>query len=159
MAAEPPVTVAGLQTQTFSEMAKKEELPLFKKAAPAPLTSRPATHWARAALALGLVVLFAVGAIFGFRRLTQQKFSSGSRKYLIEKLSYCPVGPKLGVALIKVGKEFVLIGVGPEQVSFLSTLPKLQAQYEEEQKFEGDSFSAAVEEEYRRIKTDAPVSV
>ena len=58
-------------------------------------------------------------------------------------------GGKAGVSLIKVGSEFVLVGVSSHQVSFLSSLPKLESQYEDENRFERETFQAAVQQEVR----------
>ncbi|MBI4404359.1 MAG: flagellar biosynthetic protein FliO [Deltaproteobacteria bacterium] len=88
---------------------------------------------------------FSVGSFFLLRFLRTKSRWSGSRKYLIEKLGYCPLGPKSGVALVKVGKEFVLIGVTPNQVSILSSLPQLQQQYVEDSRLERGAFKEAVE--------------
>ncbi|MFM8315766.1 MAG: flagellar biosynthetic protein FliO, partial [Deltaproteobacteria bacterium] len=74
----------------------------------------------------------------------------GIRKYLVEQLSYVPIGGmKSGVALVKVGGDFVLLGVTPNQVTFLSSLPKLSEQYEEENQFEKNTFNEAIQEQLR----------
>jgi flagellar biogenesis protein FliO len=79
---------------------------------------------------------------------------AGSRKYLIENLSYVPLGSnnKNAVCLIKVGSEFVLVGVSPQQVTFLSHLPKLESQYESESKFERNVFEEAIQEELNKMQ-------
>jgi flagellar biogenesis protein FliO len=77
--------------------------------------------------------------------------SRGTRKYLVEQLSFCPLGNKSGVSLLKIGGEFVLVGVTPQQVSLLSALPKLEAQYEDDAQLERSAFREAVHEELSRI--------
>jgi flagellar biosynthetic protein FliO len=71
-------------------------------------------------LALMLVVLYFV------KKLNLQgKSFLGSQKYMeiIERLY---LGPKSSVALVKVGSEFLMIGLSPNQITFLSkvTSPK-----------------------------------
>lgn len=101
-----------------------------------------------------LVVSFSLvgGIIFwGMRYLNRKGLTVGSRKYLVERLSYVSLGPKVGVALLKVGQEFVLIGVTPHQVSLLSSLPKLQSGYESESAFEREDFKQVVDDELGRL--------
>jgi len=100
---------------------------------------------------LSLLIIVAAGvATFFFMRFLKSKGQwRGSRKYLIEQLGYCPLGAKAGVSVVKVGKEFVLVGVTPNQVTLLSTLPGLERQYEEESHLERGSFKEAVEEDLR----------
>jgi len=56
------------------------------------------------------------------------------------------------VSLLKVGTEFVLVGITPNQISMLSHLPKLQEQYAEETGFERGIFKEAVSEEVQRLR-------
>jgi flagellar biogenesis protein FliO len=102
-------------------------------------------------LFISLLTIMAAGiATFVFMRFLKNKGQwRGSRKHLIEQLGYCPLGAKAGVSLVKVGKEFVLVGVTPNQVTLLSTLPQLERQYEEESHLERGSFKEAVEEDLR----------
>ncbi len=96
------------------------------------------------------LIAFGVIAFFSVRFLKTKGGFKGTRKYLVEQLGYCSYGPKMGVSLLKVGGEFVLVGVTPNQISLLSTLPKLQAQYLDESSFERTSFNAAVKEEMQK---------
>ncbi|MEZ4751463.1 MAG: flagellar biosynthetic protein FliO [Bdellovibrionota bacterium] len=150
---------AGVRSKSLSEYLQKEETPIAaavvaEKEVPA------ASHAAvRMGLALGLVLCFGAVLYLVFRLARKQPVRDGNRKYLIEKMSYCSLGPKMGVSLIKVGSEFVLVGVTPENISFLSNLGKLQAQYEEESQFERDNFKEAVEQEFLRIKGKAEIQV
>lgn len=107
---------------------------------------------------LGVAVLFILMAVAGFfflRFLRKKTSFRGPRKFLIENMAYCPIGQggKVGVALMKVGTEFVLVGVSPNQVTFLSSLPKLESQYQEENRFERETFQEAVQQEVRSQKT------
>jgi len=105
---------------------------------------------------VGVIALFflfcMVGAVIFFRYFKGKGALRGARRYLIEQLSYCPLGAKSGVSLLKIGKEFVLVGVTPNQISMLSQLPKLQEQYEEETGFERGVFQEAIAEEVQRIR-------
>jgi flagellar biogenesis protein FliO len=106
---------------------------------------------------LVLVLILTGGAAFFFLRFVKKQGGlRGSRKFLIEQLSYCPLGQKAGVSLLKIGREFVLVGITPNQVSLLSDLPRLREQYEEEATLERGAFKSAVEEEFKRIKGTFP---
>lgn len=104
---------------------------------------------------ISLLIIAAAGvATFFFMKFLKSKGKwRGSRKYLIEQLGYCPLGAKAGVSVVKVGKEFVLVGVTPNQVTLLSTLPGLERQYEEESHLERGSFKEAIEEDLRSQST------
>jgi flagellar biogenesis protein FliO len=103
-------------------------------------------------LLLLVLVLTGAAAFFFVRFIKKQGGIRGSRKFLIEQLSYCPLGQKAGVSLLKIGREFVLVGITPNQVSMLSDLPRLREQYEEDASLERGAFKSAVEEEFKRIK-------
>lgn len=107
----------------------------------------------RTAITLVTVFFLLIGvAGFVFFRFFRQKGAlRGARKYLIEQLGYCPVGTKAGVSLLKIGKDFVLVGITPNQISMLSHLPKLQEEYEEESGFERSVFKQAVAEEFKKL--------
>jgi len=89
----------------------------------------------------------------GFTRYMKRKGGlRGSRKYLVEQLSFVPMGPKSGVSLLRVGKEFILVGVTPQNISTLSHLPRLQQEYEEETGFERGVFKESVAEEIQKLR-------
>lgn len=135
------------------KLLKEEQAPLAAETLQAPTTSGH-SGWGRLFLAFLVFALAGGGTYVAARFLKKKGAFVGSRRYLVENLAYCPVGPggKTGVSLIKVGSEFVLVGVTANQVSFLSNLPKLAEQYESETHFERDTFRAAVEEEVNRMK-------
>ncbi len=82
----------------------------------------------------------------------------GSRKHLIETVAATGLGDgKASVAILRVGSEFVMVGITSHQVSFLSNLPKLQAQYEIESSLERNSFNEAISEELRRTRSELSV--
>jgi flagellar biogenesis protein FliO len=141
------------------KLLQEEQAPIATEASAAKSSS--SAGWVRLFLALFVFSLAGGGAYVAAKFLKKQGAFRGSRKYLVENLAYCPVGPggKTGVGLIKVGSEFVLVGVTGQQVSFLSNLPKLSAQYESENHFERDTFRAAVEEEVQRLKTKGELTV
>ncbi|MCB0405747.1 MAG: flagellar biosynthetic protein FliO [Bdellovibrionales bacterium] len=150
---------AGVRSKSLSEYLQNEETPIAPAIVAekeAPVTSHAAV---RMGLALGLVLCFGAVLYLVLRLARKQPVRDGNRKYLIEKMSYCSLGPKMGVSLIKVGSEFVLVGVTSENISFLSNLGKLQAQYEEESQFERENFKEAVEQEFLRIKGKAEIQV
>lgn len=93
-----------------------------------------------------------VGSYLFFRYFKGKGALRGARRYLIEQMSYCPLGAKSGVSLLKIGREFVLVGITPNQISMLSQLPKLQEQYEEETGFERHVFQEAVAEEVQKLR-------
>lgn len=104
---------------------------------------------------LSVLALFFIGIVGILFFVKRKGRIGGSRKYLVEHMSYCPLGGgKAGVSVIKVGSEFFLIGVTSNQVTFLSALPKLGLQYEQETNFERSCFREAIEEEYKRIKSN-----
>jgi flagellar biogenesis protein FliO len=108
----------------------------------------------RTAVLLVLFVLLSLGlGAFIFVRFVKNKGGlSGTRRYLIEQLGYYPMGAKAGVSLLRIGKEFVLVGVTPNSINIISHLPKLQEQYEEESGFERGVFKQAIAEEVQRLK-------
>ena len=103
---------------------------------------------------IGIILLVAGVVTYLFLKTIKNKGGiRGTRKYLIEQLGYVSLGAKTGVSLIKIGQEFVLVGVTPNQVTMLSTLPKLQEQYDDESQFERGAFQEAVAEEVQRLKS------
>jgi len=104
-------------------------------------------------LIISLLLVIAAGSTtFLYVVLKKKGEKKGNRKYLIEQLAYCALGQRSGVSLLKIGKEFVLVGVTPQNVTLLSSLPALQAQYEDESRFERETFHDAVDEEIARLK-------
>lgn len=134
------------------ELLKEEQLPIDDMGK---VTKKEAKGFQWVQLVLFLVVVIGAGvATFFVVKFARAKGNwGGSRKYLIEQLSYAPVGgTKSGVALVKVGGDFILLGVTPNQVTFLSNLPKLSQQYEEENSFEKTAFTEAIQEQIRGNK-------
>jgi len=134
------------------DLLKEEQTPLQDLRSEAKKESR-GFQWVQLILFLVVVVGAGASTFFVVKFAKAKGNWGGSRKYLIEQLSYVPVGgTKSGVALVKVGSDFILLGVTPNQVNFLSNLPKLSAQYEEESSFEKTAFSEAVKEQIRGNK-------
>jgi flagellar protein FliO/FliZ len=131
-------------------LLQEEQIPL---AAQKKTAKNDSNEGYRSALMMITAFFLIVGiAGFVFVRFFRQKGAfRGARKYLIEQLGYCPVGAKAGVSLLKIGNDFVLVGITPNQISMLSHLPKLQEQYEEESGFERGVFKQAVAEEVKRL--------
>ncbi len=131
------------------DLLKEEQLPLQDVSKESKKESK-GFQWVQIVLFLIVVLGAGVSTFFIVRFAKAKGTWGGSRKYLIEQLSYVPVGgTKSGVALVKVGSDFVLLGVTQNQVTFLSNLPKLSEQYEEENSFEKNAFNEAVKEQIR----------
>lgn len=131
------------------ELLKEEQLPLQEISAENKKETK-SFQWVQLVLFFVVLIGAGVGTFFVVKFAKTKGAWGGSRKYLIEQLSYVPIGgTKSGVALVKVGSEFVLLGVSPNQVSFLSSLPKLTQNYEEETLFEKNTFKEAVKEQIR----------
>lgn len=97
-----------------------------------------------------LVVLITMLAMLGGLRVLKKRGGfRGSRKFLIEQLSYFPLGTKSGVSLLKIGSEFVLVGITPQQISFLSSLPTLEKEYLSQTKLEREVFKEALHQEVK----------
>ena len=134
------------------DLLKEEQAPLQDLRSEVKKESR-GFQWVQLVLFLVVVVGAGASTFFVVKFAKTKGNWGGSRKYLIEQLSYVPIGgTKSGVALVKVGSDFVLLGVTPNQVNFISNLPKLSAQYEEESSFEKTAFSEAVQEQIRGNK-------
>lgn len=139
-----------LQNATTMKLLQEEQTPISASALSQKTENASGYRTVFGVIALFLLFCFVGG--FGFYRYLKGKGNfRGARRYLIEQLSYCPIGAKSGVSLLKIGREFVLVGITPNQISMLSQLPKLQEQYEEEAGFERGVFQEAVAEEVQRL--------
>ena len=134
-------------------LLKDEQMPLAKEASGAVLPKAPG-RWAETVVPVLLLVLLLAGGAGVFQYLRKKGKLGGTRKYLVEHVSYCPVGQgaKAGVSLIRVGPDFFLIGVTAGQVNLLSPMPQLGTQYKEETRLERESFQEAVETEVQRLR-------
>jgi len=130
---------------------KEDEIPLTQAVKESNKKSEKGAGVTIAVTAVSLLLFVFIG-FYSIKFLKSKGGIRGTRKYLIEQMGYCPLGPKMGVSLIKIGEEFVLLGVTPGNISMLSALPKLRDQYMEETKFERNVFKEAVEEEFNRMK-------
>jgi flagellar biogenesis protein FliO len=131
------------------DLLKEEQLPI-QEISTTNKKEAKSFQWVQLVLFFVVMIAAGVGTFFVVKFAKAKGAWGGSRKYLIEQLSYVPIGgTKSGVALVKVGSEFVLLGVTPNQVSFLSSLPKLTQNYEEETLFEKNTFKEAVQEQIR----------
>ncbi len=133
------------------KLLQEEQTPLLASAA-GKATEQAHSHRTLFVLMTFVFVALALGMVVLFRVLKKKGSLKGPRKYLIEQLGYCPLGTKSGVSLLKVGTEFVLVGITPNQISMLSQLPKLQEQYAEETGFERSVFKEAVSQEVQRLR-------
>lgn len=130
----------------------QEEQVTLEAPKPKAQESKGGFGWMRLIIAL-FVFAGAAATTWYFVKFARTKSGwRGSRRHLIETIANTPVGAggKASVAILRVGSEFVMVGVTPGQVSFLSNLPKLQEQYEDENSLERDSFKEAIAEQSRR---------
>lgn len=140
----------GKETETLKILKEEQKaLPTLEERPSKPSSS---FNWAQVFIVFAVFILMSAGAFFLLRFLRNSKKIQSKRKFLIEQISYFGLGQKTGVSLLKVGSEFVLVGVTPHQVTFLSTLPALTSQYSDESQFERDSFREAVAIEVGKIK-------
>jgi len=134
---------------TFKLLQEEQESIAPVKAAAAPVKS--GFGWFRLLL---IVVLFGAtgGASWYFVKAARKKTPwRSSRKHLIETVAQTTVGEaRNSVAILRVGTEFVMVGVTSQNISFLSHLPKLASQYEEESSLERESFKDALAEQSRK---------
>jgi len=151
----------ALESKSLGQFKQEEEKPLTLNVEKMAEETKSSSGW-KILLVLAVVGVSGVGTYFLLKLLKKQgfKMSSGSRKYLIENLSYSSIGPggKAGVGLVKVGSEFMLLGITSNQVTLLSNLPELAKKYEEESRFERSSFKSAVEQELQKIQTKVRIS-
>lgn len=82
-----------------------------------------------------LIILLA-GMYFMLRFLKQRTLS---HKGMIEMLNYQPLGPKRGIAIVKVLKDYIVVGVGESQVSLLGKLNANDVEDALKQASNGDS--------------------
>lgn len=130
----------------------QEEQAVLEAPKPKAQESKGGFGWVRLLVAL-FIFAAAAGGTWYFVKFARSKTGwRGTRRHLIETIANAPVGAggKASVAILRVGSEFVMVGVTPGQISFLSNLPKLQEQYEEENSLERDSFKEAIAEQARR---------
>jgi len=106
-------------------------------------------------IAVAVLAISGIVAV-GYRVLKKKGATKGTRKYLVEALSVCPVGTKSSVALVKVGTDFILVGVSPTQVNFLANLDKLSEEYSQEFQYERSAFKQAVQDEFKKIRGPIP---
>lgn len=134
-------------------LLKEEQVPLAKEASGAVVPKGPG-RWAETLIPVLLLTLLLAAGAGGYQYLRKKGKLGGTRKYLVEHVSYCPVGQgaKAGVSLIRVGPDFFLIGVTSGQVNLLSPMPQLGTQYKEETRLERESFQEAVETEVKRLR-------
>jgi len=140
------------QNPTLS-LLKEEQLPLAKEASGAALPKLK-SGWTETLVPLVLICFLLVGGGAAYKFLKSKGKLGGTRKYLVEHVSYCPVGQggKAGVSLVRVQNEFFLVGVTAGQVSLISAMPQLSTEYREETKIERETFQEAVNEEVKRMR-------
>ncbi len=129
------------------DLLKEEQKPLAVDTQ----KTKEASPWKSLWILLALLTVAGAGTYFILRFLKSKSVGLG-KKYLIEQLAYLPVGTKSGLSLVRVGKEFMLLGVTPQAIRLVSNLPSLSAQYEDETKFERAQFQDVVEDEIARLK-------
>jgi flagellar biosynthetic protein FliP len=71
-------------------------------------------------LKMTVALIILLGGMYLLLRFLKQK--TLSHKGMIEMLNYQPLGPKRGIAIVKVLKDYIVVGVGESQVSLLGKL-------------------------------------
>ncbi len=123
----------------------KEEQAAIEAPQAAPTNAGSGWGWIRWVLALGFFAAAGVASWYFVKFAKKKGGWVGTRKHLIETIAQTPIGGgKANVAVLKIGSEFVLVGVTAQQVTLLSALPKLAEQYETENELETSSFKEAV---------------
>ncbi|MBZ0156345.1 MAG: flagellar type III secretion system pore protein FliP [Alphaproteobacteria bacterium] len=106
-----------------------------------------------------LVLLIVLGGIYVFLRLLKQKMLP--RKGMIEVVHYQALGPKKGIALIKVLNEYLVVGITEGSISLLSKPDPaaVEDSLREESVFKGletDEASGAAERIRRLLRGKMP---
>jgi len=147
-----PLSATSAATESIANWREAEQLPLGRlEASNEKVRSRSQTMFVM--VGIFLVLISAGVAVWFFKNAKNRGAKRGSRKYLIEQMAFHPMGNRSGVSLLKVGNEFVLVGITPQSITMLSAVPELKERYAEESKFERDDFKVAVEEELGRLKS------
>jgi flagellar biogenesis protein FliO len=149
------VAFANPNASALSLFQKAEDVPVNVGAQVVSAKTPGARSYALG-VALGLLIT-ALGTFAIVRWMKLKGKQGGTRRFLIEKMAYLPLEGKSGVCLLKIGTELVLIGITGQSVSFLSSLPRLQEEYDSESRLERRAFKDAVEEEFKRIQR-APIA-
>ena len=68
--------------------------------------------------ALGVVILIIYGMSYFMKKRNKQGGFLSMKEYL-------PIGPKRGIAMVKVGAEFLIIAVTPNDLRLLKTIKEL----------------------------------
>ena len=135
------------------DLLKEEHVPLISEKKEEKIPSI-ASGWGQVVTSALILLVLLSGGLYGYQVMRKRGKTTGTRKFLVEQVNYSPIGPggKVGVSLVKVGTEFVLVGVTANQVNMITRLPKLEEQYEKETEFERSNFRDAVEKEYSRLR-------
>ena len=84
-------------------------------------------------LHMGLALILVSGLIFLFGIFVKKKQDKGS---LMKIMGYQSLGPKKGMAMVKVGQEVLLLGVTANDVKLLKTLSGLDEETGHSRSFE-----------------------
>lgn len=129
----------------------QEEQAGIETAKPAAEPNKGGFGWFRLLLILALFAATGVTTFYVLKVAKKKTGWAGARRHLIETVAQTGVGDgKASVAILRVGGEFVMVGVTATNVSLLSNLPQLQAQYEEESALERGSFKEAIAQTLRK---------
>ena len=106
-----------------------EQKPIAKKA-PVPKKMASGDVWGamgqefEGMLFVGLILLAAAGGYFIYLRKKKSKGVSTNAKSdgVIESIAHCDLEAKPGVRVVRVGKEYLLLGITNQQISLLAVL-------------------------------------
>jgi flagellar biogenesis protein FliO len=96
------------------------------------------------ALALVIGVIFFLGALLK---------KNQSKDGLMKVLGYQSLGPKKGVAAVKIGKEVLILGVTPTDLKLFKTITDAEAESFMEKRIEKEpSIAGEISDKLKRLK-------
>ncbi len=66
------------------------------------------------------VLIVMLGVLYGVLKIVKRRMTPSDG--IIEMLHYQPLGPKKGIAIVKIVKDYLVVGVSDEQISLLDKL-------------------------------------
>ncbi len=152
---------SSVSVATLDQLMDSEKEPVFNNTVSDSSIEHKDPIHKKATFYVAVIIMFSL-SLLAFFFWKRHKKNSGplssvlARRFLIEQISWHSYGPKQGLSVVKVGKEFVLLGVSPNNINFLCKLDELKRMYEEESQYEREAFDNLVSEELSRIKTPHP---
>lgn len=96
------------------------------------------------ALALVIGVIYVLGAVLK---------KNQARDGLMKVLGYQSLGPKKGIAAVKIGKEVLILGVTPTDLKLFKTLSDTEAEsFAEKRTEKGTTITGEISDKLKRLK-------